>query len=267
MRITCKFGGTSLAAPESINRAKDIVTADLCRSLVVVSAPGKRFSGDIKVTDLLYQFPDSWSEIERRFLFLAESLKVALDMQKILDETKQEMMRNNCTEFNLSRGEYLSARLMSVYLGFEFLDAADFIEFDENGISIEKTRKNAEKYRNNGKNYVIPGFYGMYNGKVKILPRGGSDVTGAIVANVFGCETYENWTDVNGFMTADPRKNAMAKTIKLLSYEQCKAMSLAGADVLYHSAVDYAQIQNIPILIRNTFNPAFAGTRICGIRS
>ena len=262
MRITCKFGGTSLATAENINIAKGIVYAKPERSLVVVSAPGKRFDGDTKITDLLYQFPESWSEIEGRFLLLANQLNAPINMQNILDETKMQMMENNCTEFNLSRGEYLSARLMAAHLGFEFLDAIEIIEFDECGINLEKTRKNAEKHVKNSKNYVIPGFYGVLNGKVKILPRGGSDVSGAIVANIFGCEVYENWTDVNGFMTSDPRTNSAATTISKMSYNQCKKLSLAGANVLYHSAVDYAETRNISILNRNTFNPAFAGTKI-----
>ncbi len=270
----CKFGGTSMATTQSILQVKSIIDRDPERKFIVVSAPGKRFSNDVKITDMLYAAYDekvafgtcksSMKVIRERFLGLCEELGLDIDMNKYLDEVEEGIMNSTSSDYAASRGEYLSAIVVSAVLGFKMIDAGDIIKFNNNGVfDAELTNDLVKKYADYTDGIVIPGFYGRMPDKtIKTFTRGGSDFTGAIIARGIGARIYENWTDVNGFMVTDPRIVENPKHISVLSYEELRELSYMGAGVLHPDSIFPVQIDNIPINIRNTFDPENEGTMI-----
>ena len=235
--IVCKFGGTSMADKNAVLRVKDIVNSDKSRRFVVVSAPGKRFSGDIKITDLLYkcfeekdnsaEFNELFSKIRLRYTEMVEDLGLKIDIKKYLDEAEDGIRKSNVADYAASRGEYLSARIMSEVLGLEFIDASEIIKFTIKGVfDADTTNDLVSNTLSINKGAVIPGFYGeMPDGRIKTFTRGGSDFTGAIIARGVTADVYENWTDVDGFMTTDPRIVHNPVLIDTLSYEELRELS------------------------------------------
>ena len=271
----CKFGGTSMATASSILNVKSIIESDSERKYVIVSAPGKRFSSDIKITDMLYSAYQEKFEtgacthnislIRSRFVDLAKELGINIDMNKYVDEVEQGILKSTSPDYAASRGEYLSAVIMSAVLGYDMLDAGDIIKFKHDGtFDSELTNDLVKKYASNTqKGLVIPGFYGrMPDKSIKTFTRGGSDFTGAIIARGVGAKVYENWTDVNGFLVTDPRLVDKPKHIEVLSYEELRELSYMGAGVLHPDSIFPVQIDKIPINIRNTFEPEHKGTMI-----
>lgn len=260
-----------------MNRVKDIINSDDSRRFVVVSAPGKRFSNDIKVTDLLYSCHDeivatgkcdeNFAKIAERFCGIVRELSVDLDIQNILKETKARMESEKSADFTASRGEYLSARVMAALLEASFIDSEDVVFFDENGkFDDDRSYKAIAKAINGVQRAVFPGFYGKdVNGRVKTFSRGGSDVSGAIIARAVNASVYENWTDVSGFLACDPRIVDSPKRIKTLSYKELRELSYMGANVLHSDSIFPVRKANIPIVIKNTFCPEDEGTAILPI--
>lgn len=270
----CKFGGTSMASAKSILQVAEIVKSEADRHIVVVSAPGKRFKEDEKVTDLLYSsFAEaqnsgdcskSFSKVRARFIELINELKIKLDLTKKLDEIEKKINNSVVPDYAASRGEYLSALLLSKLLGYKFYDAADLVKFSENGVfNADYTNDLIKSTINPDGYYVVPGFYGSQeNGNILTFSRGGSDVSGSIFARGVNAEIYENWTDVDGFMTADPRIVEKPNVMKILSYTELRELAYMGANVLHPESIFPVRISNIPINIKNTFNPTAPGTMI-----
>ena len=271
----CKFGGTSMANAENLAKVKAIVTAEEDRKYVVVSAPGKRDKNDIKITDTLYKCYDdvvsigscheTFKLIRDRFVGIVKDLGLSIDIESILDETEKAIdAEKQSPDFAASRGEYLSARVMAEYLGFTFFDAADLIRFDSKGkLNAIYTDDKIKSKLSDLENVVIPGFYGKDSfGKIKTFSRGGSDVTGSIIAKGVDAEIYENWTDVSGFLVCDPRIVPDAMIIDVLSYNELRELSYMGASVLHAEAIFPLVSSKIPINIRNTFRPEDKGTMI-----
>lgn len=236
-----KFGGTSMADAKSIRQVAEIIKQDKKRRYVVVSAPGKRFSQDHKVTDMLYacyhdmqingECKATFDKIRERFKGIVEDLGLGLDIDSYLDKVEEEMLKYNSAEFCASRGEYLSAVITAEVLGYEFIDAKDVMIFDANGdFDSESTNEKVKSVLENIERAVVPGFYGGDSeGIVHTFSRGGSDVSGAVIARAVGASLYENWTDVNGFMSADPRIVDNPKPIETLSYKELRELAYMGA--------------------------------------
>ena len=270
----CKFGGTSMADGNVMNRVKSIIDSDKDRKFIVVSAPGKRYSGDVKVTDLLYECYREVEEkgscgaafalIRNRFTSIVKELNIDFDISSVLDETEVRINREKSEDFTASRGEYLSARVMAEVLGAKFIDAEDVIFFDKNGAyDAEKSDRAINEALRGAARAVFPGFYGRgADGKVKTFSRGGSDISGAIVARAVNATTYENWTDVSGFLACDPRIVESPRRIKALSYKELRELSYMGANVLHSESIFPVRKANIPIHILNTFRPEDDGTLI-----
>ena len=270
----CKFGGTSMADKNSISRVKEIILSDKERRFVVVSAPGKRFKEDIKVTDVLYECYDEkvktgecknkFSVIRERFEGIVADLGLSINISDRLDEVERGINASSSPDYAASRGEYLSALIASEVLGLEFVDAAEIIRFNTLGrFDSETTNDLVSKRLSLEKGAVIPGFYGaLPDGTIKTFTRGGSDFTGAIVARGVMADIYENWTDVDGFMTTDPRIVDNPVIIDVLSYEELRELSYMGASVLHPDSTFPLQGTTIPINIKNTFNPSAKGTFI-----
>ena len=270
----CKFGGTSMADGNVMNRVKSIIDSDKDRKFIVVSAPGKRYSGDVKVTDLLYECYREVEEkgscgaafalIRNRFTSIVKELNIDFDISSVLDETEVRINREKSEDFTASRGEYLSARVMAEVLGAKFIDAEDVIFFDLNGAyDAEKSDRAINEALRGAARAVFPGFYGRgADGKVKTFSRGGSDISGAIVARAVNATTYENWTDVSGFLACDPRIVESPRRIKALSYKELRELSYMGANVLHSESIFPVRKANIPIHILNTFRPEDDGTLI-----
>ncbi len=274
MLKVAKFGGTSMADGSQLIKVRDIINSDEERRFVVVSAPGKRFKEDNKITDLLYlthahiKFSVPYAPIlkiiEDRFNSIKEELNLNVDLEKEF-KVIRDSLDNKCDEdFIVSRGEYLSALLLAEYLNCDFIDAKDVIFFNYDGsINNEKTKEKLSEVLMASKKAVIPGFYGSYpDGSVKTFSRGGSDITGSIVAAFAGANVYENWTDVSGFLMADPRIVKNPKQIKKITYQELRELSYMGASVLHDEAVFPAREAGIPINIRNTNEPDNPGTII-----
>lgn len=271
----CKFGGTSMASAETLAKVKNIITAESDRRFVVVSAPGKRDKNDVKITDTLYKcFDDvisigscheTFKLIRQRFVDIVKDLGLSMDIESILDETEKAIdAEKQKPDFAASRGEYLSARVMAEYLGYTFIDAADIIRFDSKGTlnAVYTDDKIKSKFAD-VENAVIPGFYGKDSfGRIKTFSRGGSDVTGSIIAKGVDAEIYENWTDVSGFLVCDPRIVPEAEIIDALSYSELRELSYMGASVLHAEAIFPLMSSKIPINIKNTFKPEDKGTLI-----
>lgn len=270
----CKFGGTSMADGNVMSRVRNIIESDKDRKYVVVSAPGKRYSGDVKITDILYQCHREVEErgacgasfelVRNRFNSIVRELNIDFDINSVLDETERRINAEKDEDFTASRGEYLSARVMAEVLGAKFIDAEDVIFFDKNGAyDAAKSDKAINDALRGAEKAVFPGFYGRgYNGKVKTFSRGGSDISGAIVARAVNATVYENWTDVSGFLACDPRIVDSPRRIKALSYKELRELSYMGANVLHSESIFPVRKANIPIHIKNTFRPEDEGTLI-----
>ena len=273
----CKFGGSSMASGETIKRVAEIVRSDEDRNFVVVSAPGKRFPKDIKITDsLLNAYAESrkgqslsalLAPIRERFVGIAKDLGIEdkVDLESIFIEIEAGIAASPIPDYAAAQGERLSAMLLAAYLGFEFVDAREIVRFADNGqFNAEYTNDVARKILSAKEGgVVIPGFYGSTSGgQIRTFSRGGSDVTGAIIARAVKADLYENWTDVNGFLTADPRIVENPKPIPELSYRELRELSYMGANVLHPESIFPVRKANIPINIKNTFEPTNPGTMI-----
>lgn len=273
----CKFGGTSLANVQNIKKVRDIIKADPRRSVIVVSAPGKRNPDDTKITDILFDiyhrkeagksFDEPYNIFAERFRDIAKAFKLSDALQGEIEEKLLEFyneLRDKNADFITSTGEYFMAQVMAAILGYEFIDIdkSHVIAFDKHGnVDLERSAKAYAQFR--GKKIVIPGFYGiMEDLSIKTFPRGGSDITGAIVANLANADLYENWTDVDGVFDCDPNKHKEAKHIPIITYDQIESLARAGANVLHPDSVHFARLKNIPIRIMNTFNPTGKNTII-----
>ncbi len=269
-----KFGGSSLADAEHFRQVAQIVHADVSRHFVVASAPGKRFGGDAKVTDMLYHayemvrarenIDEYYEQIKDRYRGIIADLGLNFDIEGELEYVKNAMLHASGRDFAASRGEYLNSLILAKYLGFAFVDAENVIFFKENGqFDAERTQKAMSEELKKYEYAVIPGFYGsMPNGTIKTFSRGGSDVTGSIVASAVGADLYENWTDVSGFKMADPRIVPEPCTIETITYRELRELSYMGATVLHEDAIFPVRSAGIPINIRNTNDPDAPGTMI-----
>ena len=271
----CKFGGTSMASGGTILTSAKIVQAEAERRYVVVSAPGKRFSGDVKVTDLLYDCSDKFEtgdldgfrvvfqKIRSRFLNIQTEIGKDLGLETALDEVESEILNGAGRDYCASRGEYFAAKIMAAVLDVPFVDATEFVRFDENGMLDTKTFALGKEVLSKYNRAVIPGFYGLnIDGKVKTFSRGGGDISGSIVARSVMASLYENWTDVSGFYACDPRIVNSPKWIPELTYQELRELSYMGANVLHSESIFPVRSAGIPIRICNTFRPEDAGTYI-----
>ncbi|WP_264166544.1 aspartate kinase [Clostridium tagluense] len=272
--IVAKFGGSSLCDSEQFKKVKDIVLSDNRRAYVVPSAPGKRNSGDYKITDLLYlchehvekslPFDELFKLIEGRYTILCSELNLSIDILKYLRELKEKIINGASEEYVASRGEYFNGLILAEYLGYEFIDAAEIIVFKKSGRLDEKATYDAVNKRLSVvKKAVIPGFYGASrDGEIRTFSRGGSDITGAIIAKGVWALVYENWTDVSGFLMADPNIVSNPKHIEEVTYKELRELSYMGANVFHEEAIFPVKNNGIPINIRNTNNPLEKGTTI-----
>lgn len=269
-----KFGGSSVADALQIGKIKNIIENDPDIHYVVVSAPGKRFSDDSKVTDLLYlckahiehnlPYQQIFQVICDRFMAVEVNLGVNVGLKEEFEEIRKNLEAGASADYIASRGEHLNAMLIAAYLGFDFVDSSRIVRFDEKGRFMEDlTNKEIAGELKHHERAVIPGFYGAkVDGTIKTFSRGGSDITGALVARAVGADVYENWTDVSGFLMADPRIVKDPKPISTVSYKELRELSYMGASVLHEDAIYPARIANIPINIRNTNEPENPGTMI-----
>lgn len=272
MKVVAKFGGTSLADWQNFEKAKEIVLEnEAC--VVVPSAPGKRNSKDHKITDLLYMcfqlsehnlnFDEVYEHIEKRFHSIVNGLNLDLDIDEILKETKEVIMTSSSREHVASRGEYMSGRVMAAYLGYNFIDAADIIKIYDGKWNREETDRLIAEILIPNLPAVVPGFYGSdKDGNIATFSRGGSDVTGSVVANGIDADLYQNWTDVPGFMVSDPKIVDNPQHIKVISYRELRELSYMGAQVLHEDAIFPLREKKIPIEIKDTNNPTENGTKI-----
>ena len=270
----CKFGGTSLADAAQMRKIQGIIQAEDSRRFVVPSAPGKRHKDDQKVTDLLYlchahaqqniPFDDVFNRIAERYVGICQDLGLKLDLSPLLDRIKRDIAGGASADYAASRGEFLSGPIIAELLGFTFVDAASVIFFDRKGkLNRDKTRKEmAAKLRKVGQ-AVIPGFYGANpDGTIRTFSRGGSDITGAIVAAAAQADIYENWTDVSGMLMADPRVVDNPRPIATITYRELRELAYMGATVLHDEAIFPVRESGIPVNIRNTNRPDDPGTMI-----
>ena len=269
-----KFGGSSLAGAEQFRKVRDIVRADESRRFVVVSAAGKRFKTDHKVTDLLYlvqahlkygvSHEEILSMIEDRYVEIRDQLGLSFDVEKEFDTLRRWLTPDVSVDELVSRGEYLNARLMAEYLGYRFVDATEVIYFQYDGkIDMEKSCEAIRRAARDAEGLVIPGFYGaMPNGRIRVMSRGGSDITGAVVAAAVDADVYENWTDVSGILMADPKIVKNPRPIPRITYSELRELSFMGASVLHEESILPVKEQNIPLNIRNTNEPDNPGTMI-----
>jgi len=269
-----KFGGSSLADAQQFRKVKDIIFSDPARRFVVPSAPGKRFDGDDKVTDMLYtcqslaqqgqSFDGVFDRIVQRFVEIESGLGLSTDIAGHLEKIRSEIANGATADYAASRGEYLNGILLSAYLGFEFIDAKDLVKFDENGVFLpEYTNEVCGEALKGKKSAVIPGFYGsMPDGAIKTFSRGGSDISGAIVARSVYADVYENWTDVSGFLMADPRIVKNPDPIRVVTYGELRELAYMGATVLHEESIFPVRQACIPINVRNTNAPEEMGTMI-----
>lgn len=269
-----KFGGSSLADSSQFAKVKEIVESESSREVVVVSAPGKRNSDDNKITDLLYlvhahikygvAHDGVLSMIKKRYSEIRQSCGLETDIESIIDETFASVNKKTPVDFIASRGEYFSARLMAEYLGYQFVDAVDWLCFEYSGkVNAEKSEEKLRELKNKYGRIVTPGFYGaLPNGEIRVFPRGGSDITGALAAAYLGADVYENWTDVSGILMTDPRIVENPKTIARVTYDELRELSYMGASVLHEDTVFPVRIRDIPVNIRNTNAPDDPGTII-----
>jgi len=269
-----KFGGSSLADANQFRKVAAIIKSDDKRKYVVPSAPGKRFSDDIKITDMLYKccelagsgidFSEPFETIKERYKGIISELGIDMSLDEDFDLIAQELKNRPARDFAASRGEYLNGKVLANFLGFNFVDAADVIIFDTKGVLLLNETVKAVREKLNGlDNAVIPGFYGRTTeGVIKTFSRGGSDVTGSIIANAVKADIYENWTDVSGFLIADPRIVENPDVIEVITYRELRELAYMGASVLHEDAIFPVRSAGIPINIRNTNRPEDPGTMI-----
>ncbi|MCL1990858.1 MAG: aspartate kinase [Defluviitaleaceae bacterium] len=273
--LVCKFGGSSLSSEDQFKKVKKIVESNGDRRIIVVSALGKREATDNKLTDLLYvihthakhgiSYESLWQEVATRFMTVKTELRLTFDIEAALSRIKADLDQHLLSVDDLvSRGEYLTAHLMSDYLGFNCVDAKDVIIFNASGDVDFKTTQAKLKAKVGTAQVVIPGFYGAYpNGKIKLFGRGGSDISGAIVAASLKATKYENFTDVSGVLVADPRIITDPPAISGLTYEELSELTYMGANVLHEESAHPVRDAGIPIHIKNTNDPDAPGTLIC----
>ena len=274
MKKVVKFGGSSLASAGQFKKAARIVRADKTRIYVVPSAPGKRFSSDTKVTDMLYgcygaairekDFTEQLEAIRARYQEIIDGLKLSMSLEDEFKTIRENFGKKIGRDYAASRGEYLNGKIMAAYLGFEFIDAAEVVRFDKEKVFDDETTNTllAERLRNSS-GAVIPGFYGaMEDGTIVTFSRGGSDITGSLVALAVQADLYENWTDVSGFLIADPRIVQNPKAIETITYKELRELAYMGASVLHEDAIFPVRKAGIPINIRNTNQPEDKGTLI-----
>lgn len=269
-----KFGGSSLADANQFKKVAEIIHADKTRRFVVASAPGKRFSEDTKITDMLYNcydkaskgenFDKEFNAIEERYNTIIKDLSLDLSLEDEFKYIKASFAHSAGRDYAASRGEYLNSIVLAKYLGFPFLDTVGLLYFNESGeFDLERTISKLGPKLESLENAVIPGFYGsMPNDTIKTFSRGGSDVTGSIVARAANAEIYENWTDVSGFLICDPRIVDDPKPITTITYRELRELSYMGATVLHEDAIFPVRTSGIPINIKNTNLPEDPGTMI-----
>ena len=274
MTKVVKFGGSSLASAEQFIKVKNIITAEDSRRFVVPSAPGKRFSADTKVTDMLYgcydlaakgkDFSKEFDAIKERYNGIISDLGLDLSLDNEFDIIKACFIGKAGRDYAASRGEFLNGMVLANYLGFNFIDAADVIYFDDRGqFDAKRTNKALSERLEGLDNAVVPGFYGsMPNDTIKTFSRGGSDITGSIVAAAVNADLYENWTDTSGFLTTDPRIVKDPKPITTITYKELRELSYMGASVFHEDAIFPVRKAGIAINIKNTNNPDAPGTLI-----
>lgn len=272
--IITKFGGSSLADANQFKKVKDIIISDPARRYVVPSAPGKRNSKDTKITDLLYlchahvsagiSLDDVFNHVKDRYLGIVNDLKLDFNMEEHLDIVKNDLENGASSDYAASRGEYLNGLILANYLGFEFVDAKEVIVFNNDGcLDTIATNSALSTKLSKISKAVIPGFYGAdKDGNIVTFSRGGSDVTGALVASSINANLYENWTDVSGFLMADPRIVTNPKPISKITYTELRELSYMGASVLHEDAIFPVRKVGIPINIKNTNKPQDKGTFI-----
>jgi aspartate kinase len=272
-KVVCKFGGSSLATAKNIRRVAHIVLSGK-RSVVVVSAPGKRNENDEKITDLLIEsfqlskqnkdFDDVFEKIEFRFKTMCTELGVSFDFDSVFGELKDQIAKHIDYHFVLSRGEFLCAKIVAKFLNYEFLDAKDFIVLNaKNKLDEEQTKVRFDKVFDSTKNVVVPGFYGVNEGgDIVTFSRGGSDVTGAILAHLLNAELYENFTDVDGVFSANPKVVAKPKIRRKMTYAELRSLSFFGANVLHPDCAKFLEKNKIILNLKNTFAPSKVGTFI-----
>ena len=274
MKIVVKFGGSSLASAKQFKKVADIIRADKGRKYVVPSAPGKRNDKDEKVTDLLYRCYDAASQgksykkildkIRERYEEIIDGLHLNVNLDHEFQTIEENFVAGIGRDYAASRGEYLNGILMAAYLGIPFIDAAEVVFFDEYGNFLaEETNRELEERLAHTERAVIPGFYGSKkDGQICTFSRGGSDITGSIVARAIHADLYENWTDVSGFLVADPRIVDDPEVIETITYKELRELSYMGASVLHEDAIFPVRKEGIPIHIRNTNRPEDRGTLI-----
>jgi len=273
-KIVTKFGGSSLADATQFAKVRGILELEPARQYVVPSAPGKRYKEDDKVTDLLYRcynqakagedYQATFARIVDRYMTIARELNLKVDIMTALNEVNENIGKGASADYVASRGEYLNGMLLADYLGWRFLDSATAVFFDENGnLDSEKTQQVMSGLLADGEPTVVPGFYGCgADGKVKTFSRGGSDITGAIVSRAVNADMYENWTDVSGFLMADPRIVDGPREISSITYKELRELSYMGASVFHEDAMFPVHKAGIPTNIRNTNKPYHPGTII-----
>lgn len=273
-KVVAKFGGSSLADAGQFQKVREILRMDARRAYVVPSAPGRRFDGDEKVTDLLYRtyrlyqegkdFEEAFSRVRERFTSIARELSLRVNIVGELNHIAEDLRKGASEDYCASRGEYLNGLLLADYLGFSFLDAKDAVFFSDDGMfDSEKTNDVLSQRLASVDRAVIPGFYGSFpDGSIRTFSRGGSDISGAIVARAAYADVYENWTDVSGFLMADPRIVPGARSIHNITYRELRELSYMGATVLHEDSVFPVHRAGIPTNIRNTNCPEHRGTMI-----
>ena len=274
MKKVVKFGGSSLANAQQFKKVGDMIRSEESRRFVVPSAPGKRFDGDIKVTDMLYScyhtavegkdFGNQLKAIKERYYEIIRGLNLELSLEEEFRQIDADFRAQAGTDYAASRGEFLNGKVMAAYLGYEFVDAAEVIRFNEDGtFDPETTNVLLAERLVKCENAVVPGFYGACaDGTVKTFSRGGSDVTGSLVAKAIHADLYENWTDVSGFLVTDPRIVKNPAVIETITYRELRELSYMGATVLHEEAIFPVRKEGIPINIRNTNKPDDRGTFI-----
>lgn len=269
-----KFGGSSLADAKQFKKVADIILSDKSRRFVVPSAPGKRFKDDIKVTDMLYScyekatkcnnIDGEFKAIEERYNSIIRDLGLDMSLEKEYEIIKNSFISKSGRDYAASRGEYLNGKILAKYLNYTFIDSAEVIFFTDDGkFDMEKTNKILGDRLSKCENAVIPGFYGsMPNDTIKTFSRGGSDITGSIVARATEADLYENWTDVSGFLICDPRIVENPEPITTITYKELRELSYMGATVLHEDAIFPVRLEGIPVNIKNTNAPLDPGTMI-----
>ena len=269
-----KFGGSSVANAKQIKKVKEIIDSDSSRKFIITSACGKESKNDNKVTDLLYvvhahvkyklSSDDVFGMIEKKYYEIKNELNLKLDLELEFSKIKEKIKEDNDVDYLVSRGEYLTALLLAEYLDAKFIDAKDVFKFNYDGnINMEETSKKLHERLDTSDRIVFPGFYGsMPDGRIKVMSRGGSDISGAILANIIDADLYENWTDVSGILVCDPKIVENPHRINNITYSELREMSYMGANVLHDEAVFPAKAKNIPINIKNTNEPDNPGTMI-----